>query len=365
MAAQNELIAQLEQSLAHLATGKRTDTLARVAELFVLGSQQYSEQQVALFDDVFTRLLTEIEVTARAMLANRLAPVPNAPLATIRALAFDDEIIVAGPVLTQSPRLDVETLIANAKTKSQEHLLAISRRKELAEPVTDVLVERGDRQIVLSTVENSGARFSDFGFATLVMRSENDDVVAERVGVRDDIPRHHFLRLLSKASAVVRAKLEAANPQGPREIGRVVEKVAARIQARTVTLSRNYSAAQTLVESLRAAERLNDAQVQEFARSGQFEETVAALALLCGLSILAIERAMTQDRPELLLILAKASGLTWPTAKAILKMRAGARDIDIAELDQCLAIFDRMKRPTAEQALRFQQEQEQAGRLPN
>lgn len=365
MAAQNELIAELENSLSHLATGKRTDTLARVAELFVLGSDQYSDAQVAVFDDVFSRLLTEIEVAARAMLANRLAPVANAPPATIKALAFDDEIVVAGPVLTQSPRLDVDTLIAAAKAKSQQHLLAISRRKEVAEAVTDILVERGDRQIILSTVENPGAKFSDFGFATLVTRSANDDAVAEQVGARGDIPRHHFLRLLAKASDVVRAKLQAANPQGELEIGRVVDKVAARIQTTTATQSHHYAAAQKLVEELRTADRLTDGRLEEFARTGKFEETVAALALLCGLSIPRVERAVTQERPELLLILIKAAGLTWQTAKAVLKMRAGTREIGRAEFDQCLAIFDRMKRATAEQALGFQQEQERAGLMPN
>jgi uncharacterized protein (DUF2336 family) len=365
MAAQNELIAELEKSIAHVATGKRADTLTRVADLFVLGATHYSEDQVALFDDVFAHLLAEIEVTARAMLSNRLAPIPNAPPATIRTLAFDDEIAVAGPVLTRSPRLDAATLVANAKTKSQQHLLAISRRKSLAEPVTDVLIERGDRAILLATVENPGTKFSDFGFSTLVVRSDGDDELAERVGLRADIPRHHFLRLLTKASAVVRGKLEAANPQGQREIGRVVEQVVARIQARTVGESRNYAAAQQLVETLRQADRLNDSQIEQFAQSGKFEETTAALALLCGLSISTVERAMSQDRPELLLILAKATGLTWRTTKAMLHLRAAARDNGTAEFDQCLAIFDRMKRATAEQALQFQQERERSGSLPN
>ena len=44
-------------------------------------------------------------------------------------------------------RLDETTLIECAKTKSQEHLLSISRRKTLPEPVTDILVERGDQQL--------------------------------------------------------------------------------------------------------------------------------------------------------------------------------------------------------------------------
>ncbi len=66
----------------------------------------------------------------------------------IHTLAFDDVIEVAEPVLTQSPRLDDDALIENARTKSQAHLLAISRRAHLSGAVTDVLVERGNMEVV-------------------------------------------------------------------------------------------------------------------------------------------------------------------------------------------------------------------------
>jgi uncharacterized protein (DUF2336 family) len=42
-------------------------------------------------------------------------------------------------------------LIKCARTKKQEHLLAISRRKTLPDKLADVLVECGDQQVVLST----------------------------------------------------------------------------------------------------------------------------------------------------------------------------------------------------------------------
>ena len=63
------------------------------------------------------------------------------------------QIGVAGPVLARSDLLDNVTLVENARTKSQQHLLAISRRKALAETVTDVLVERGNRDVALSVVQ--------------------------------------------------------------------------------------------------------------------------------------------------------------------------------------------------------------------
>jgi uncharacterized protein (DUF2336 family) len=72
-------------------------------------------------------------------------------------LACDDAIDVASPILTQAENLDSETLIECARTKNQEHLLAISRRKVLPEVLTEVLVERGDQQVVLSTAKNTAS----------------------------------------------------------------------------------------------------------------------------------------------------------------------------------------------------------------
>ena len=146
------------------------------------------------------------------MLAHRLSTLPRAPAKLSRKLATDDDIEVAGPILQKSDRLDTATLVETASTKTQQHLLAISRRSSLDERITDVLVERGDKPVVLSTANNPGARFSDAGFNTLVTRSKGDDELAASVGLRRDIPRQHLMRLLVQASHAVRTKLETANP---------------------------------------------------------------------------------------------------------------------------------------------------------
>src|SRR5262245_25972874 len=107
---------------------RRQEMLRQVTDLFVIGARQCTDEHVAFFDHVITRLAVDIEISARALLATRLAPIPNAPYGVIRKLAVDDSVEVAGPVLSQSQRLDDESLIEVVTTKSQEHLLAISVR---------------------------------------------------------------------------------------------------------------------------------------------------------------------------------------------------------------------------------------------
>jgi uncharacterized protein (DUF2336 family) len=354
MSAQENLISELEEAISHGSDERRAKTLRRVTDLFVFGSGHFSQDHIALFDGVFTHLIAHIEQSARAALASQLAPISNAPPQAIRTLAFDDAIEVAGPVLAQSPQLDNAALVENARTKSQQHLLAISKRRSLAETVTDVLVERGDRQVVLSTAENSSAKLSEAGYIRLVKRAEGDDQLAQSVGSRAEIPRHHFLRLLAKASQAVRTKLEATQQHSAGEVQRVVAEVATEIQ-KAVPRSRSYAAASALVSAMKAEGRLRESDIEAFARDGRFEETTAALAALSELPTEVVERAIVHDRVESVLIIAKAIGFGWSTVKAILTLRAADKGgLSKHEFENCLTLFTRLKPETARQVLKFQ-----------
>jgi uncharacterized protein (DUF2336 family) len=86
------LLDELQTTLAHGTVARRVETLRKVTDLFINGAVDYSDEQIGLFDDVFLCLMEHIETSARALLANRLAPIDTAPTGTIRALAFDDII---------------------------------------------------------------------------------------------------------------------------------------------------------------------------------------------------------------------------------------------------------------------------------
>jgi uncharacterized protein (DUF2336 family) len=191
-AGNRSLIDDLNGAVASGSAGQRRRILERIADLFAAGSRGYSNEQIALFDDVLQKLAAEIEVKARVKLANQLARIDCAPPKLIRSLAFDDEIEVAEPVLVHSQRLSDADLVENASTKSQEHLFAIAQRLKLSEPVTDVLVERGDQRVVHKVVTNKGARFSLAGYGKLTIRARRHRKLALALGQRSDLPRQYF-----------------------------------------------------------------------------------------------------------------------------------------------------------------------------
>ncbi len=255
MIAYQNLIDELETAFATKTLGRRADAIRRVTDLFLTGSGQYREEVIDLFDEIFGRLYRDIALASRIELAKQLADVADAPVGLMRKMARDDAIEVAGPVLSRSIRLDDGTLVEIAMAKSQEHLLAIAQREVISEKVTDILVARGDRTVALIAVRNSGARFSRAGYTELVTRSGADDRLAVGIWLCEDMPHPHLLRLFAEASAIVKAKLEIANPERTRVIRDVVADIADTVRATAREGSRAYQTAHAEVRSRRRPPR--------------------------------------------------------------------------------------------------------------
>ena len=351
---QANLIGELERVIAaDKDIGHRAMMLRRVTDLFVQGSGRFSAEQVDLFDDVMGRLAEQIEVSTRAEFGQILAGLADAPRAIVRRLALDDAIAVAGPILQRSSQLDDAILIEGAKTKSQDHLLAISRRLMLGAALTDILVERGNSEVVRSTVDNRGAAFSEFGYSTLVKRSLLDDALAACVWAHPKIPRPHLLKLFAEASETVRQQLTRADPQRAAVIGDTIARAAKQIETRTRNNSADYAAAQTLVRAIHEAGLLDEEQLAAFARAGKFEETVVAFSLICELPIDLVEHAFVSRRAEQIIVLAKAAGHSWSTTKAVLLLQTTTEPISTRELEQHFETFVQLRIDTAKKALKF------------
>jgi hypothetical protein len=320
---------ELNDAISRGTAESRLRALWHTTDLMIAG--RYSDEEIWTFGEVIGRLTDEIEVAARSQLARRLADFERAPVNIIHKLAFDDEIEVAGPVLRDSERLEPYALVANACLKSQTHLLAISKRKSIDEQVTDVLVTRGNQEVVNSVVTNNGARFSDFGFLHMIQRAEGDSILAEQLGLRKDIPRHVFQQLIAKASDNVRKRLKYERPDMVDQIQSSVTDVAGALQSKLGPVSRGYFVAKKVVTTQHQQGNLNENSISGYARAHRVEEVTIGLSLLCSLPVDVIERAMMDRNRETLLILAKALDFSWDTSMALLFL--GARDHRITAND--------------------------------
>jgi uncharacterized protein (DUF2336 family) len=287
------LAEELDAVVASGSPARRSDILSRVTDLFVYDAHRYSPDQIRLFGDVMARLARGIGSDARARLAQRLAPIANAPLNIIQMLASDESASVAGLVLVRSERLSERDLLLVAGSKGQAHLTALARREPLSQAVTDLLVARGDHAVLAALVRNRGARFSAAGWRRLHERLRPDEAPTAEL-----------------------ARRSGKEPDGHFRIG-------------------------------------SETEVYRHARDGNVGETAAALALLSGIPSDAVERALLNPRADVVLVIAKAAGLSSLTTEALVRLRAAERGLSAQDVAQTLAKFNRLPRDSARRVLNF------------
>jgi uncharacterized protein (DUF2336 family) len=347
------LIDELNEAVSSGGDTQRQRILERITDLFAAGSRGYSGDQISLFDDVLQELVADIEVKARARLAQRLAHIHNSPPGIIRTLAFDDAIVVAEPILKYSQALSDADLAENARTKSQEHLLAIAQRLKLSETVTDVLVDRGDHRVVDKVVRNKGARFSLSGYEKLTHKARRDRKLTLALSRRSDLPRQYFLKLLETASASVRARMEQENPQAVAEIRGAVDEVATGIQHEVRDASRRHAHAERDATRCANVKPFTEANVHAPASKQEFARTAIALSKLCKFPVDAVERALLDKGEDMILVLAKAAGCSWTTARELLLMHVAERNLQPADLEKSFERYKKLRQDIARDVVSF------------
>jgi uncharacterized protein (DUF2336 family) len=329
---------------------RRAEILDRITNLFLEGAGAFGEQHIRLFDEIFNRLIAQIEAAARFKLSVSLASVVNAPPQIVRRLAHDDDVYVAGPVLQNSELLAEPDLIDLAKRKSQGHLLAISGRGRITEPVTDVLVRRGDREVLRSVAKNLGARISHTGFATLVVRAGKDGILAETVGQRGDIPEPLFRALLLDATTVVQKRLfAAAKPEIRIRIRRVLTEILRELEGKNEP---DHAVTERAIQKVERHAKLESSTLIKLAEEGDYEVTIVALASCCKIPMSIVNRIATNKRNDPALILCKGAGLGWSTARAVILARTKQDGVAHLTLDNKRRAFEKMSAEAAQDIIR-------------
>ena len=349
----HSIIAELEDAVRAGSPTKRVETLRQVTDLFLNDGDRLNDEQVQVFDDVLCLLIARVETRAKAELSKRLGPIDYAPFEVIRHLALDDEIAVAGHVLTHSSRLGTDTLVEVATTKGQDHLLAISARTNLPEAVTDVIVDRGEGKVIRNLANNATARFSEAGYSGIVARAEQDEELVEILGLRPDLPVKFVRELLRRAKDTVRTRLLEMAPPALRErLKAMLKDIVREVPA---SRSWNFGVAEELVRLMKELNELDDAAVFKFAEEKKNNEVVVSLAVLNDVPTEMMGRLLEGPRADLILIPCRSARLNWPTVETILRNRPAPLPIDDQSLAQAQHDFRKLSMETAQRTVRFWQ----------
>ena len=353
MTVATSLIPGLDEIVRRGDPKRRGEIAGAIAALFFQDAAKLGPELVGLFDNLLVDLVPHAELASRAELAERFSWLDNAPPHLVGQLARENEIMVASPVLRRSPVLDDDALIEIARLKGQGHLLAMTERPTLSVKVTDVLVERGDRDVVRRAAGNAGATFSPDGYSELIKRAAQDGVLTLKIGQREDLSGEHLKALLNGTLDVIRRRLSSVvNPARQVQIKRAM--VSIEDAALPPGPRRDFSAAQRTVLGLHRGGHLGESALLGFAKAHKYEESIASLSAMSGLRLSILDRLIAGDRYDPILILGRMLNLSWPTVRALILVWYGPhRTPADADIEAARMNFTRLMPATAERVVNF------------
>lgn len=302
---------------------KRVELLRRITDLYIDKLGRHTKAEAYLFDDILSKIVDRLPRDAKIHSSVHLAALPEAPRATVRKLAADPDIDVARPVLGGSSALSDGDILDLAQRMSQDHLNAIATRSALCEQVTDILVRRGDRAVMLTLSANHGARMSEGGMSGLIDRAEGDDELQAQIVDRPDLSRAAIEKLLPLISRKLAEKLaerghdlrEAVSPQ---LLGEVSNQFEAALRDR----ERNMRNVSQMMQDVQSGRLTVEQAVVSLASAGRLLDLAAVLGEATKLGRNQAFALLSGGQVQPILVLLRSVGLPWSAVEQILALRA-------------------------------------------
>lgn len=352
--ASTDLIAELDHVLKAGPSDRRVRLLRQVAGLFLEDAHRLNEHHIGVFDDVMVRLMDDVELRTLTTLSRSLADLRAVPKELARRLANHDDADVAAPILRNCDCISDADLIDIAWLRAEGHLCAIAGRKTVNRELTDILLMRGDGNVLRALASNHGAEFTSAGFAGLGDSAERDEDIACSLVARNDLPPGALGDLIARCSPRLQARLlKTAPPSSQAAIRTAIDASAAARARAKPPVAIDYTEAKATVMALNNTGQLNDSSVNRFAVRREHHNVVAALAQLAAVPTETIEPLMDSGDIHGLVIACRASRLNWNTTAAIINNRKAAQTILQQELELTRQRFEAMPLSNAQRTVRF------------
>lgn len=333
------MLSSLTRMPAEMSSDSRRQLLNAVTDLFLL-DEAPNEASQAHYGDIAVRSLPHLESDARRDYADRVAATPSLPRDVAVTLASDPDSDVARLVLKLSPVLTDTDLAAIAISQSQRHLMAIAERARLSESVTDILVERGDLEVLHTVSANEGASLSEKGFDRLIERGGNDGQIGLALSSRSDLTPN-------RAERVMRI-VEQLSDEGGLWSKASSKAVDLARQARQQRLE-----IKLLLADLAAGARPLDEIVTMLAEEDRAFHLALVFAQVASLSTDQALRVLMQRDASGIAVTCRALGLSTAAFEAILTLRARRMMFAKSATEDDLRGYDALDPAMAERTMRF------------
>lgn len=344
------------------------ELLERVVDLFFVTTDKQSAQDRDAFGEVMERMAYAADPATRAKLAERMATAELAPVELMRRLARD-EIYIARPILQYSPSLREGDLVAITRKAEQDHLKATAHRNNLTSPVTDIIVKRGDLEVLQAITSNTGAEFSSDGLDQLSRAAEiHSDLQTILKRRRELAPRviAKLKRLTdgnfwqNMAETMLMTSEDIDNKAASKS-----KKMNAKSKNQASGSKQNQSDKPQDDEKAKPAVKVSESVLVEYARASEVDKTLDAFASFAELDKTMAEHCLFQAHISALMVLCKAHGLAPGAFTALLQIRETVTGEPTEDVIGLMRRYESMTAETAKRIISFSEKRPGANKSSN
>lgn len=176
----------------------RAETAAKVAGEFSVGGLSTSEREIA--QEIFRVMAKDIEVLVRETLSQSLKEVPDVSSDVARILAEDENDSVALPILEFSKALSEDDLVEIIGVCKPNRHVAVARRENVSEKVSEAIVEKGNEDAVVALVSNQTAQIGEQTYDKVIDKFGDSERIQEPMVKREKLPLTIAERLVATVS---------------------------------------------------------------------------------------------------------------------------------------------------------------------
>jgi len=341
---------ELERLAKNTSSESRRELLRGLTDLFL--ENMGEDTQGDAFSDVISKVLDDVVEEARGEFASRVSMLEQFPKEIVVKLAWDT-FEVAAPVLENSTVLTDDDLVQVAQSKSDEHLMAISKRSEIGETVTDVLIERGSDGVVHLVAENPGAQLSTTGYSALADKAQIDKKLQAKIIRREDVTPEIAIQIEPYLSAQLKKRLDTKMSNAGGGVDGLVEKAKARVEKALVGEKRDIECAQKLIQEVSDGVVSLDEAVEKLAKTKRPKPLSALLANAADLPESMISNTMLKVNGTPLAIACKAMRISSEAFAEIAAMRCKVLKLPSSNGDRLAEQYSELNEADADRTMRF------------
>ena len=332
---------------------KRRELLRQVTGIFMSNPEDIADSEMELYDTVMSQLSTDMEQVVRAEISNTLSHARVAPLGLLRRLA-SDHIDVAEPILTRSKALSETDLMHIVSTKGQDHLRAVSKREEVPESVSGVIVTRGDDTTLHTLLSNDGARLSRATNEEVVQRAQANPALHEVVINRQDMPVDLMNDMYFVVEARLRERIIAENDKlAPAVLEQVLTRSRDKVAVAYGSFPEDYTKINAEVETLRNNARLTPTLLAKYMRDPNPTYFLVALAQMADIDYLTAKHLVEKKEIDALAIACKAADLDKALFLTYAMIMLSDQENAMGKATDYAKLYNELPRDTALRTIRF------------